>query len=349
MTAPSAAHLPLSVRPLPVRPARSRPRRLLSTLAAVALLAAAASGCVTVHGETALVPSVRKADAVKALNHFVKVSNEAQTKYDPALPPEVETGALGAIDTAGIKAGHINTPKGQPNFPPLVLSDSRFLIPRQRGWPKWFVADSANNKNKRRYVLVFIRDSVDQPWKASYLVLLTSAQLTQFATDSQGYEEPVPVTGSDLLVQPGELGSQYSAYLQQGDKGSTAFADGPYTSEAYASQRSQSVPTPQSTLQFADQAADPVSDPPVALRLANGGALVFFSAQSQVRKTVTNGPIALGEGTELKALLTGTPNKSLTVFDVSEQAATVPTSGSGSGAKVTLLSQIDEPVSVRGQ
>ncbi len=348
MTAPSAAQLPLTVRPLPVRPPRSRLWRRLSWPAALALVAVAATGCVTVHGETALIPSVSKAEARKALDHFVSVSNVANSKLDPDSAAGVETGALGAIDGAGLKARHTNNPSGDPKYQPLALSDTRFLIPRQRGWPKWFVTDSAENRDHSRWLLVFIRDDASQPWKASYLLLLSDGQLPDFARDGQGYAEPVPLAGSDLLVQPGELGTRYTDYLQQGGKGGGDFADGTSTSGVVTQRRTVYAPKPNVVTVFADQAADPKHFAPVALRLTNGGALVFFATQHQMKQTVTTGKIELHD-TTVRALLTGTPDKSVILFNTAEQLVTVPARNADDGAKVKFLDRIEGTVSAHGE
>lgn len=347
MTAPSAAHLPLSARSLAVRPPGSRLRRRLRGMAAVVLLAAA-TGCVTVHGASALVPATDKAGAQKALRHFVQVSNEANTKLDPALNSGVETGALSAIDGAGIKAKHIKAPAGDPGYQPLVLSDTRFLIPRQRGWPKWFVADSADNKDQDRWELAFTRYSVDQPWKAAYLLAVPPAQLPDFATDSKGYAEPVPLAGSGLLVQPGELGDRYATYLRQGGKGPALFADGPYTSQVLKQRRTDYAPGPRITTAFADSPADPVGDPTVALRLKDGGAMVFFSTEHRVTQTSNSGGLTVSDPF-IKALMTGTPNTSVVLFRAAEQAVSVPARNAGTGGRVTFLAHIDGVVSAHGQ
>ncbi|MEU1629053.1 hypothetical protein ABZ746_27805 [Streptomyces sp. NPDC020096] len=327
-------------------PLSIRLRRRLPSVAASALLASLATGCVTVHGEQAVIPAVRKADAPAALDHFAQVVNDANTKLDPSLNAQVETGALGAIDGAGIKARHVNNPSGNPGYQPLRFSDTRFLIPRERGWPKWFVADTANSRDSSRWLLVFTRDSVNDPWRASYLSVLASGQLPDFATDAQGYAVPVPVTGTDLLVQPGELGTRYTAYLQQGDKGSTAFAQGGETSGLRAQRRTQYAPTPQVVTQFADQSADPAQYAPVALRLKDGGALVFFTTRHVMKQTVAKGPVAVKDP-NINALMTGKPNTSVTLYKVAEQVVKVPAQ-SDSGAKVVFLNRIEGLVSASG-
>ncbi len=342
MTAPSAAQLPYSARPL-ARPSargpRSRSARRLAGLATALLLASAATGCVTVHGATALVPSATRAGAAKALAHWVKVSNEAQTRLDPQLNSQVESGALGALDGATLKEAHAADPGGNPGYRALTLSHTKILIPRQRGWAKWFVVDTVPNGGSDHWLLVFSHDSAAQPWRATYLALYTPAQAPAFATDGQGYAVAVPAAGSRLAVDPGALSARYAAYLQHGDQGPAAFAAGQYTSDERAGRRK---PTAGVAVQFADEAADPAHYPVAALRLKDGGALVFFTSQFQVKETVAKGPISVSGGT--KALLTGTPNTSLTLFEISEQAVTVPATG-----KVVFLDQVKDVVDVHGQ
>ena len=327
-------------------PLSIRLRRRLPSVAALTLLTFSATGCVTVHGAQAVVPAVKKADAPAALDHFAQVVNDANTKLDPSLNAQVETGALGAIDGAGIKARHVNSPSGNPGYQSLRFSDTRFLIPRERGWPKWFVADTATNRDSSRWLLVFTRNSVHDPWRASYLSVLASGQLPDFATDGQGYAVPVPVGGTDLLVQPGELGAQYTAYLQQGDKGSTAFAQGGQTSGLRAQRHAQYAPNSQVVTQFADEPADPAQYAPVALRLTDGGALVFFTTRHEMKQTVARGPVVIKDP-NVNALMTGTPNKSVTLFRLAEQVVKVP-ARSDSGAKAVFLDRIEGLVSASG-
>lgn len=326
-----------------------RLRRRLRLLAAVVLVAPAATGCVTVHGERAVLPATDRGEAARTLDHFVQVTNDANTRLDPAAAARIETGALAVIDVAGLKARHINHPAGNPGYQPLRLTDTRFLIPEQRGWPKWFVADTAENRDANRWLLVFTRNAVSEPWRASYLSVVSPSQLPVFDTDSTGRVEPVPADASDLLVQPGRLGAQYSAFLQQGDQGSQVFAPGEATTGLRRQRRSQYAPTPQVVTQFADEAADPAQYPPVALRLADGGALVFFTTHHQMRQTVAHGPVNVTDP-DIRALMTGRADKSITLVKLSEQVVRVPPGSTGTGVsgQVTFLNRIEGLVSATG-
>jgi hypothetical protein len=317
---------------------------LLAGLAGALLLACTATGCVTVHAAGTLVPSATKAAARQALNRFVTITNQANTKLDDRLDAQAETGALGALDGAGIIERRAASPNGDPHYAKLALHDSRFLIPKLRTWPKWFVVDTGQNRDAKRWLLLFTHDSAQQPWRASYLLPVPAALDPRFATDQAGYVLPVPDDDSGLAVPPGRLGTEYAAYLQHGPQGSTAFADGPATSQTRADRRRNQAKNGASAVTaYADEAADPAHYPTAALRLRDGGALAFFTTQFQVKTTVAKGPVNVTNAA-VRALLTGTPNTSITLYEISEQAVTVPPSG-----KVTFLVQLDSVVDARGQ
>jgi hypothetical protein len=341
MTAPATAHLPSHPGPSTPRRIRRAPRRLAGVVGAL-LLAATASGCVTVHGAEALVPSATPTAAARALARFVTTTNTANVRSDAGLNATAETGALGALDGAGITAAHRVSPHGNPGYHTLAVSDTHYLIPRQRGWPKWFVADTAQNRDGDRWLLVFTHDSAAQPWRASYVASFPAAQDPSFATDPTGAAVPVPADEGGLAAAPGRLSADYAAYLRLGTAGSAVFANGEFTSKERADRTSKYPNDSQATTAFADEAADPAHYPPVALRLRNGGALAFFTTQFQLRETVAHGPVNVAAA--VKALMTGVPNTSVTLYEVSEQCVTVPTDG-----RVSFLDQLRNVVYARGQ
>jgi hypothetical protein len=318
-------------------------RRFCWGAAAVALTVPLA-GCVTVHGERENVPAAQPDEAAQALANFVAANNAATKSYDPALITRTEAGPLGAIDEAGVRAKHANNPAGNPSYSPLVFSDTKYLIPRQVGWPKFFVADTAVNRGTgARWLLVFRRGAAGQPWQGDFLAVATTGQLPAVATDKDGYAQALPLAGTDLLVQPGQLAAAYASYLQDG-KGSV-FAAGPSTSELRAT-RADHARTANSVTQYADQAAQGGDYDPVALRTADGGALVFFGTRHQSRATYREG-YQLTIDPDTKALMTGTPKTSVTLSTVGQQLVTVP-KGSGSG-EVVFISRVLGLVSAKGE
>ena len=138
----------------------------------------------------------------------------------------------------------------------------------------------------------------------------------------------------------------HTAYLQQGDKGSAIFAPGDDTTTLRQLRSTRYAPTPQVVTQFADEAADPAQYPPVALRLKDGGALVFFTSHHQMKQTVAKPPLTITDP-DIKALMTGTRNTSITLVRIAEQAVRVP-AASATGTKVVFLNRIEGLVTAQG-
>ncbi|MDJ0346411.1 hypothetical protein QMK19_32215 [Streptomyces sp. H10-C2] len=321
-------------------------RRLSLTAAVLLLVLTPVTGCVTVHGEQALVPAVKKAEAAKALDRFTRLNNEAKRTYDPATLAKAETGALGAMDTAGLTARHANHPEGNPGYVPLKFTDARFLIPKQRGWPKWFAADAVSSTGGgAHWLLFFQRSAASDPWKASYLAVIQPDRMPQFVLDKDGYAQPVPLNDSALLVEPGRLSSAYTSYLQTGDAATLAFADGAQTSQVRQQRRKGA--TSSAVTAYADQPVDAGEFPPVGLRTKDGGALVFFASRHQSRLTTPGKPLKVDDP-DTKALMTGTPKTSVTLVRVSEQAVMVPPADDATG-KVAFLSRLLGLVTAKGE
>jgi hypothetical protein len=327
-------------------------RRRLALAAAALALVLPLAGCMTVHGERADIPSVAPAEAARVLANFAAVDNEATKTWNPQLLGRIESGPLGAIDSAGVRAKHANNPGGNPQFSALAFSDATFWIPEQVGWPKFFVADAAANRGTpgARWLLLFRRGAAGEPWRAAFLAVTTADSLPALARDRSGHVVPVPLTGGDLLVPPGRLGTTYTAYLQSGAH-ADEFAGGGATSQLRATRRDQAR-TPDSVTQYADQPADDGDFAPVALRTRDGGALVFFGTRHQSRSTYRAG-YNLAIDPDTRALMTGTPKTSVTLSHVAQQLVTVPKARGGSGAggpgQVVFVSRLVGLVSASGQ
>lgn len=324
------------------------PRIPLAAAVTAGALLASLTGCVTVHGESAVVPALSKAEAAKVLKSFVKTNNKANTAYDAKLNATIESGALGAIDQAGLKSRKKVDPKGNPDYRPLELTDTRYLIPEQAGWPKFFVTDSrSNRKGRGRWLFVFQRDRADGPWKASYLSVVDPEEIPRFARDEHGHVKAVPVGGaSGLSVPPDELSKRYTRYLQEG--AGDDFAAGPHTTKL-REQREKAMKRKDVRNEFADQAARPPQYAPFGLRTKDGGALVFFTSHHHHKQTLPRGYKPQIKDPLVKALMSGTPKQSVTFVRVSEQAVTVPSRRAGkSEGKVTFLSRIEGLTAARG-
>ncbi|GAA2594796.1 hypothetical protein [Streptomyces axinellae] len=321
------------------------PRIPLAAALTTGALLASLTGCVTVHGEDAVIPAVSKGEAVKILETFTVKNNRANTAYDTKLNASIETGALGAIDQAGLKSRKEVHPKGNPDYRPLKLTDTRYLIPKQAGWPKFFVTDSRSNRQgPGRWLFVFQRDRAQGPWKASYLAVVAPRALPRFARDKDGNVEAVPTgSASGLTLAPDKLSRTYTRYLQDG--AGDDFTSGVHTTRL----RERRVELGKRTdvrNEFAEQTAEAPQFAPFGLRTADGGALAFFTSRHHHKQTLPRGYHPKIKEPLVKALMSGTPKQSVTFMRISEQAVKVPPKKSN--GKIAFLSRIEGLTAARG-
>lgn len=323
----------------------SRLVRRTAGLATVAAMSLTVSGCMTVHGELEVVPSATRAEAAQALSAFTAAYNKADKAYDPALDENRVTGALGAINQAGLKARHAISPVGNARHSDLRLTDAEFAIPRKAGWPRWFVADTDSSRDQdggkqdTRWLVVFVRNAVDQPWRAAYLSVLTSAEVPVFAKDKDGWAKPVEPADPSLAVAPKNLSAQYASYLKDGTP--DHFAPGTHTS-VWRSVREKNANLPGLSTQYVDQSLANGDYRPLGLATKDGGALVFFSARHYEQQTAAKG-LHLTVPADVKALMTGDAKTTITKERISNEAALVPAHG-----RVTILDREQGLVSAKG-
>lgn len=326
-----------------------RPIRAAAGLGVATVMSLLASGCMTVHGELAVLPGAKKSEAAQALADFTEAYNKADEAYDPGLDAGRVTGALGAINQAGLKARSITNPDGNKRHQPLELTDAKFLIPKKAGWPRWFVADTDSNRDKddgpgdNRWVLVFVRNGADQLWEVAYLAILTPDEVPEFKTDKDGHIEPVPADGGSPAVAPGDLSAEYTSYLKSGRP--EHFAPGPHTDE-WRDIRAKNAKLPGLTIQYIDQPLTTGDFAPLALATKDGGALVFFAIKYFDRQTAARG-FTPKVSADVKALMTGAVSSTLTKEWVSSQAALVKPEGAG-GDRVNVVSRLQGVIGAEG-
>jgi hypothetical protein len=300
----------------------------------VTALSLTASGCVVVHGENEVLPSATKAEAAKALQQFTAAYNKADKAYDRSLYADHVSGALYDIDGARLKAGKALSPSGNPAHTPLKLSDAKFTIPKKAGWPRWFVADAVGNKGGTyRWVFVFTRHGLADPWEATYLTFMAPGDVPKFKTDKDGWAEAVPANSTELAVSPEDLSKDYATYLKDG--GDT-FADGRYTTGLRKERKKDSI-RPGLVTQFIDEPLMSGDYAPLALRTTDGGALVFFTTHHYEKQTAHAGTSVPTPNKAVQALTEGEIKQSLTMEFVSNEAALDPGQGSGRVSVLGLL------------
>ncbi|MFI6102645.1 hypothetical protein [Streptomyces sp. NPDC051310] len=312
-------------------------------------LALTASGCVTVHGELEVVPAATKAEAAQALKDFTTAYNAADKAYDPGLNAGRVTGALGAINQAGLKSRSITSPGGNPEHQPLVLSDAEFVIPKKAGWPRWFVADTDSNRDTdrgtgdTRWVLLFVRNSAQQLWEVAYLSILTPDEVPEFRKDGDGWAEPVAADSASVAVAPKDLSEEYTAYLASGKP--AHFAAGPHTT-AWREERRSVARRPGLSTQYVDQPLDTGDYAPLGLVTDDGGALVFFATRFFDRQTAAPG-YRPKVSPEVRALMTGEVKSTLTKEWVASLTVRVKPAGAASD-QVTVLGRLQGVTSATG-
>lgn len=330
---------------VPERPARRRRERYALIAASLTAVSLTASGCVVVHGEREVLPAATRTEAVKAVEQFTAAYNKADAAYDASLDADRTAGALGIIDAARLKAGRVNNPDGNPQHTPLVLSDVKVTIPEKAGWPRWFVAEAKGNKGgDSSWLLVFTRASRSQPWQATYLTLVAPGSVPEFDKDEDGWAQAVPADTPSLARAPEDLSEDFATYLQSG-RG--VFADGTYTSVLRAT-RAKNAVKPGLATQYIDQPLTGGEYAPLALRTADGGALVFFSTHHYMKQTAAAGAAVPTPNKNVQALTTGEIKQSLTMEFVATDVALAPAKGSGSG-KVSVLSRLEGLTAAKGE
>ncbi|MFD4316581.1 hypothetical protein [Streptomyces sp. NPDC058548] len=333
----------LTLRRAPGRPLeRSSARRSTRLLAAAAtVLALTAGGCVTVHGELALMPPATQAEAAQALADFTAAYNQADKAHDPALDAGRVTGPFGEINQAGLRARAVTSPGGNPNHHPLELSDARFVMPRKAGWPRWFLADT-KGAGDQRWLVVFVRNGPQQLWEAAHLVILGPSQVPEFA-EEDGYAVPVAADTDTLAVAPEDLGKEYVAYLKDGQPG--PYAAGAHTT-LLREERQKGAKRPGLATQYLDRVADQGDSAPLGLRTKDGGAFVFFATRFFERQTAAPGYRPKVDP-DIKALLTGEVKNTVTKEWVSNQAVLVKPAGTDRDG-VTIRARLQGVVGAQG-
>lgn len=331
---------------------RRSPRRTLTAVAATALLilAPTLTGCVTVHGERENIPSVARSEAPKALQRFLGTYNKAYRELDPELLRRVESGPLAEIYTADLTAQRASSPGGNPGFAPLELSDARYHIPKQVGWPKFFVADTRSNREApdsgTRWLLVFSRNTADEPWRVAYLSILDRDEVPRFAADEDGWAQAVPASGkgAGLAVAPDALSEAYTGYLMTGE-GET-FADGSATTRLRES-RKRFLRTPKFWTEYIDTPAEGARYAPVGLRTRDGGALVFFSSHHREKQTMAKG-LRPEPDPRVKPLMKGEAKKAVTLTRLAESAVKVPAEDAAD-PRVVFVNRMEGVTAAKGE
>jgi hypothetical protein len=292
--------------------ARSLARRLTSapalalgaTIATVVPTAACTAGPANSGASSvaAASPAITAAQARQVWDHFVAVSGaRTGTSHDLSASLAAETGPQRAVDSASVKSVSYGHGAGRTAaFAPPGYDAPTFFLPKQFGYPHFFVADvteqpasghspgaaspvsidGAAVQPSGPKLMLFEQRSTGAPWLlASTSSLAVGQRLPKLAVDSTGYVPTVSLSDAALLARPKDIGPLQAAIVDDGPASAAAkvVAAGPSTTGVYqgAAGHVTGLTAPHGDVyQWEMEGAN---YPQFALRTAAGGALVFYA------------------------------------------------------------------------
>lgn len=292
---------------------KRRTRPLAWAGAALALTGAlAAAGCTPTHATAGAgaqakntTPRVTTAQAGQAFASYVAAADRAASTGDATLALSGVTGVQKMAVATQLKAAGA----GVGAVTRYRYGTPAFYLPRQDGYPRWFVASATRSLVGRQgspggtaglslaatgqVLMVFQQGSAASPWQVSSISQLPAGvSVPPLATDSAGYVATVPLNSGAQLARPQTTGPLQAAVVDDGPASAAAkvVAAGDLTTGIYAAARAAQTPPPGDVYQWDLEGTHYAS---FALRTADGGALVFYS---MYLTSIVEVPAALDKG-----------------------------------------------------
>lgn len=275
---------------------KCRTRLLAWAGAALALTAAlAAAGCTSTPaagggaqaGSTTT--DVTAAQASQVFAAYVAVTDRAASTGDAPLALSRVTGVQKLVIATQLKAAAFGTGA----LARYRYGTPAFVLPRQDGYPRWFVASVTRSLVGRhgspggtaglslaatgQVLMVFQQGSATAPWLLSSTSQLPAGMsMPKLATDSAGYVATVPLSSGAQLARPDATGALQAAVVDDGPASPAAkvVAAGNLTTGLYTAARAAQTAPPGDIYQWELEGTHYAS---FALRTADGGALVFYA------------------------------------------------------------------------
>jgi len=275
---------------------KCRTRLLAWAGAALALTAAlAAAGCTSTPAPAGAgtqagssIPEVTTAQADQVFTSYVTVADRAASTGAASLALSNVTGVQKLVIATQLKAAT----SGAGALARYRYGTPAFDLPRQHGYPRWFVASVTRSLIGRQsspggtaglslaatgqVLMVFQQGSATAPWLLSSTSQLPAGvSVPPLATDSAGYVATVPLNSGAQLARPDRTGPLQAAVVDDGPASPAAkvVAAGDLTTGIYAAARAALTPPAGDIYQWELEGTHYSN---FALRTADGGALVFY-------------------------------------------------------------------------
>ncbi len=232
------------------------------------------------------------AGAAGQVRHTVSLA-AAETVYGSYLKASDAAAAAGsqthglAIVTAAqwaqVKGQYTALASAGTPVPRYRYGQPKFYVPALANYPQWFVAAAPRRTVTGgrpgpavNTLMVFTRTEKSLPWTLNGTAVLRG-RLPVIARDSDGYAIDVATTDPSLLLRPDVVGATQAAVVDGGPASAAAavVGDGPQTTGLYAAQAAQAAAAQAQRLQY-QWLLEGAAFPQFELRLADGGALVFY-------------------------------------------------------------------------
>ncbi|WP_337061628.1 hypothetical protein [Kineococcus sp. G2] len=219
------------------------------------------------------------------------------------------------------------------------------VLPRQDGWPRWFLTVTEPGEDGKPSVVVLRSPSAREPYRVwGTPSLLPGASLPTTGAPADGAAVVAPDEDTNLPMSPRAVAERYADVLLHGD--GSEFAD-LFTADAYRSSVVSSAQEQARALEAAGgsltQERTLLDDSVVAVRTRDGGALVVAGYRSSV---TASGPDGGRPGTlqDVAAALAGRDGGVTSVTTVLEEVVVfaVPPGG----GQVSVVAVQSGPVSV---
>ena len=251
-----------------------------AVLAAVTLLSV--QGCAPAPDADADTPashSVTVAGAEAAYQNYLRVSAAAAARGAEA--PALSVASSAQWDQT--KSQYLAWALAGTPVPRYRYGTPVFYVPALSGFPQWFVVavdrttvTGGKPGATARTLMLFAREKQTDRWTLGGTAVL-SRPLPAIARDAEGYAVAVPTTDTSLLLRPDVVGATHAAVVDDGPASPAAavVAAGPQTTGLYAAQAARAAAEQARGLQY-QWLLQGSTWPQTGLRLAGGGALVFY-------------------------------------------------------------------------